>query len=85
MEDITTQFEECLRRHCRLVKPGSVNYAVALAELGLDSMATVALLVDVEKTFAIRFHDEMLVDDTFRTAGALRNAVELLLRERQTA
>ena len=85
MEDITTQFEECLRRHLRSAKLNAIDYDVELVQLGLDSMTAVAVLLDMEKTFAIRFHDEMLVDDTFRTAGALRNAVELLLRERQTA
>jgi acyl carrier protein len=85
MDDITTRFEQCLRRHLRLAKPDSINYNVELAQLGFDSMAAVALLVDMEKTFEIHFADEMLVDETFRTAGALKNAVQVLLRERQAS
>jgi acyl carrier protein len=79
MDDITTQFEQCLGRHLRLVKPDSISYDMELVQLGLDSMTAVALLMDMEKTFAIRFPDAMIVEDTFRTAGALKKAVELLL------
>jgi acyl carrier protein len=82
MDDITTQFEQCLRRHLRLVKPDSINYDVELVQLGLDSMTAVALLLDMEKTFNIRFPDDMIVEGTFRTARALKKAVQLL-RERQ--
>jgi acyl carrier protein len=78
MDAITTQFEQCLRRHLRLVKPDSINYDVELVQLGLDSMTAVALLVDLEKTFNIRFPDDMIVEGTFRTAEALKKAVQLL-------
>jgi len=84
MDDITTQFEECLRRHLRSEKPNPINYDVELVQLGLDSMTAVAVLLDFEKTFAIRFPDEMIAEDTFRTAGALKKAVQLLL-ERQAS
>jgi acyl carrier protein len=84
MDDITTQFEECLRRHLRSAKSASINYDVELAQLGLDSMTAVAVLLDMEKTFNIRFPDDMLVEGTFRTAGKLKEAVQLL-RERQAS
>ena len=84
MDDITTRFDQCLRRHLRLLKSGSIDDTVGLVQLGLDSMTAVALLMDMEKTFDIRFPDEMIVEDTFRTAGALKNAVRLL-RERKAS
>ncbi len=84
MDDITTRFEQCLRRHLRLLKSNSIGYTAELAQLGLDSMTAVALLLDVEKTFAIRFPDEMIAEETFRTAGSLIKAVRLLL-ERQAS
>ena len=84
MDDITTQFEEALRRHLRSVKPDAIDYNVELVQLGLDSMSAVAVLLEMEKTFNIRFPDEMLVEGTFRTAGKLKEAVQLL-RERQAA
>ena len=82
MDDITTQFDQCLRRHLRLAKPDSINYDMELAQLGLDSMTAVAVLLDMEKTFGIRFPDDMLVEGTFRTAGRLKEAVQQL-RERK--
>jgi Acyl carrier protein len=78
MDDITIQFEECLRRHLRSAKPTAINYEVELVQLGLDSMTAVAVLLDMEKTFGIRFPDDMLVEGTFRTAGRLKEAVQLL-------
>ena len=47
-------------------------------------MTAVAVLLDMEKTFDIRFPDDMLVEGTFRTAGKLKEAVQLL-RERQAS
>jgi acyl carrier protein len=84
MDDIAAQFDQCLRRHLRLVKPDSINYDMELVQLGLDSMTAVAVLLDMEKTFDIRFPDDMLVEGTFRTARRLKEAVQLL-RERQTS
>jgi len=82
MDNITTRFEQCLRRHLRLVKPDSVNYAVELVQLGLDLMTAVAILLDMEKTFNIRFPDDMLVEGTFRTAGRLKEAVQKLREQK---
>jgi acyl carrier protein len=84
MDDITTQFEDVLRRHLRSAKTEPIKYDVELAQLGLDSMTAVAVLLDMEKTFNIRFPDDMLVEGTFRTAGRLKEAVQML-RERQVA
>jgi acyl carrier protein len=44
----------------------------------------IALLLDIEKTFDIRFANNIIVENTFRTAGALNEAVQLLL-ERQAS
>jgi acyl carrier protein len=84
MEDITTQFEECLCRHLRSAKLKAINYDVELVQLGLDSMTAVAVLLDMEKTFKIRFPDEMLVEGTFRTAGRLKEAVQMLREQHAT-
>ncbi len=45
-------------------------------------MAAVALLLDMEKMFDIRFPDHMLVKGTFPTTGGLKKAVELLLQRK---
>ena len=77
MDDITTQFEEVLRRHLRSAKANAIKYDAELVQLGLDSMTAVAVLLDMEKTFNIRFPDDMLVEGTFRTAGKLKEAVQM--------
>ncbi len=82
MDDITAQFEEVLRRHLRSTK--AINYDTELAQLGMDSMTAVAVLLDMEKAFNIRFPDDMLVEGTFRTAGKLKESVQLV-RERKTS
>lgn len=49
-----------------------------LRELGLDSMHEIELLFAVEDTFGIQIPDELLVDSTFETAGALWSVIEKL-------
>ena len=82
MDDITAQFEEVLRRHLRTTK--AIDFDAELSQLGMDSMTAVAVLLDMEKAFNIRFPDEMLVEGTFRTAGRLKEAIQLL-RERKAS
>jgi len=84
MDDITARFDEVLRRHLRSAKSNDINYDIELVQLGLDSMTAVAVLLDMEKAFNIRFPDEMLVEGTFKTAGRLKEAVTTL-REQQAA
>ena len=45
-------------------------------------MTAVALLLDMEKMFDIRFPDDMLVEGTFRTAGGLKKTIELFLQRK---
>ena len=42
-----------------------------LAELGLDSIGSVALLLDLESELGIVFPDDSLVPETFRTIASL--------------
>ena len=43
-------------------------------------MTEVALFLDMEKMFDIRFPDDMLVEGTSRTAGGMKKAIELFLQ-----
>jgi acyl carrier protein len=47
----------------------------SLPELGLDSMGTVSVLVELEQAFSVTFSDELLVPDTFATPGNLWSAL----------
>jgi acyl carrier protein len=54
----------------------------SLRELGLDSLAAVDLLLDLEQTFGVVFPDAELTEETFRTAGNVADAVMRLTRAR---
>lgn len=71
------RFEEMLRRHLKYLEPGSdLNLDAELKPLGLDSMASLDLLFDIEDTFDVTLPDEYLNDRTFATGRSLKDAVE---------
>ncbi|MFG2607168.1 phosphopantetheine-binding protein [Streptomyces sp. NPDC048514] len=74
------QFETLLRAHLPLAAPDSaLSPDASLTDLGLDSLGTVGLLVDLEQEFGITVPDDALSGETFATAGALWGVVERLL------
>ena len=56
----------------------------SLRELGLDSLAAIDLLLDLEQTFGVVFPDEELTEETFRTAGNIAGAVARLTRSEES-
>ncbi|MEU8390108.1 phosphopantetheine-binding protein [Micromonospora sp. NPDC048843] len=48
-----------------------IDADLSLGSVGLDSMATVELLIRVEKTFGVTIPDELLTVQTFATPAAL--------------
>jgi acyl carrier protein len=50
-----------------------------LGKLGLDSMAAIDLLLDLEKEFQIQIPDSLLTAEAFATGGALAAAIQPLL------
>ncbi|MFD0399829.1 acyl carrier protein [Kitasatospora sp. NPDC059811] len=68
------EFEEILRRHLPMAD-GPVSADELLADLGLDSLAMVNLVMDLEEGMGISVPDERLVSETFKTAGAVWAAV----------
>jgi acyl carrier protein len=66
------QFESVLRAHVpNLVGNVPLEPHASLPDLGLDSLSTVALLVDIEETFGITIPDADLGPQTFATAEDL--------------
>jgi nodulation protein F len=66
------EFETVLRGHLPFLGPDEkITADLPLREMGLDSMGIVALLVDLEGAFDVRFHDDALVIEVFNTAGTL--------------
>lgn len=60
------------------VPPEQIGDDQPLDALGLDSLSSINLLLDLESTFGIAFPDEMLSPETLRTAGRIKAAIDRL-------
>jgi acyl carrier protein len=67
-------FDEVLRRHLPL-GDGPVDGSATLAHIGLDSLETVSLVMDLEETLEISIPDALLIPATFTSANALWAAI----------
>ena len=77
MDETIRIVTEVARRHINLGNVvGLKNPDVELKSLGLDSIELVAFLIDLEKTFRIKFPSEMIEAGTFRTPRTVAQAVE---------
>ncbi len=84
MSEWHESFETVLRPHLRyLAEDAPVNPHESLLALGVDSMGTVQILVDIEDAFGILFPDEMLTQETFRTPASLWQVLSALIAERR--
>lgn len=77
--EIPLPFQELLRPHLPYAAAGPLGAGDDLAALGLDSMAVVQLLSDIEAGFGVELPDEILDEATFATAGSLWAAVSALV------
>ena len=74
------QFEELVISFLPFLPHGTrLEADTSLRDYGLDSMGAVELLTAVENTFDVRFRDEALSLDTFRTPGVLWGELAKLL------
>lgn len=65
-------FEDAVRAHATLLGPDVVlSPRLRLVEHGLDSLATVSLLLDLEDRFGCTIPDEMLTVTMFATPADL--------------
>ncbi|WP_411102086.1 acyl carrier protein [Streptomyces sp. cmx-4-9] len=61
--------------------PADVDWdTVPLADLGLDSMSAIELVITIEDAFGVQFRDELLVRETFATFASLEGAVRGMVR-----
>jgi acyl carrier protein len=75
------QFDGILRSHLTLLPAGAeLSDDARLGSLGLDSLASIQLLVELEEAYAVSFPDERLTADTFSSPGALWAAVSSLAK-----
>jgi acyl carrier protein len=77
---VEERYTAVLRRHLRYLADGApLPAGASLRDLGLDSMAAVGLLLDLEDAFGMELPDASLTAGTFATAGTLWAAVRLLV------
>lgn len=73
------RFLALLRQHLVYVSDTeSIEIDDDLASLGLDSMAAIDLLLDLESEFGLRIPDDYLVPETFATPRKLWNTIQAL-------
>lgn len=76
---VTVEFEKLVRPYLPLLDDEAVLAPdTMLTDLGLDSLATVGLLMDLEEAFGVQFPDELLTGETFATAASLWGVVVTL-------
>ena len=81
MEDINKQLDAeaflgILYSHLKQIGDGdSLTMESNLYILGLDSMAAVNLLLELEEIFGVVFPDTFLTESTFETPMALKSAI----------
>ena len=85
MQDVNKQLDATaflgvLRNYLRQVGDGdTLTMESNLYELGLDSMAAVNLLLELEETYQVIFPDALLTESTFETPLALKSAIVSLV------
>lgn len=79
MNDWMNDYEPLLRPYLPLLgSERALSPEDRLSDLGLDSLGTVGLLIEMEDTFAVSIPDEFLTNATFDTAASLRLVIEAL-------
>lgn len=78
--NITPTLQEILRPKLRFLSPGSeVPMDEDLGKLGLDSMASIDLLMDIECQLGVQIPDELMTAETFATGNHLLAVIEALI------
>ena len=77
-------FEDLLRRHCRFVAPDEpIDPDQAWPVLGVDSFATLILILELEETFGVNIPDSLLTGTQFSTPGSMWATLGELLAEQR--
>ncbi|MFI6991742.1 phosphopantetheine-binding protein [Nonomuraea wenchangensis] len=77
-----SQFEELLRQAVPSLQSGAIDPAEDLQNAGLDSIASVELLLQIEAAYDIIIPDEALTQQTFTTPCTLWGVVAPLIGAR---
>ncbi len=70
-----------VRPHLKLLAAGDeLGEHQSLGEAGLDSMASIDLLLDLERTFGVTISDDDLTENSFATLAAVSKLVAQSMR-----
>jgi acyl carrier protein len=79
-DEISRKLEAVLRPHLRFLEGNAPLVPdQPLGELGLDSMAAVNLLLDLEQAFDVQIPDDLLSAETFETFASVEATFRPLL------
>lgn len=79
----TPEFEHLLRRHCHFVAPDEpVDPDLPLGALGVDSLAFLSLIVEIEARLSVAVPDAMLAEENDSPLGLWLLVSGLLERQR---
>ncbi len=81
MQETDTVIVDILRRRLPYAAVVDTFDGVPLADLGLDSMTAIDLVLDIEAALDVMFSDDVLVAETFETATSLQAVVDRLRAE----
>lgn len=75
------RFTKIVRKHLKYMKDGErLDPDADLRSLGLDSLAALTLLFGLEEELGVTLPDDLMVEHTFSTSGALAGAFDAALR-----
>jgi acyl carrier protein len=78
--DLSPKLQDILRPKLRFLAAGAVvPMDEDLGKLGLDSMASIDLLMEIEQQLGVQIPDELMTADTFATANHLLAVIEKLV------
>ncbi|WP_214324768.1 phosphopantetheine-binding protein [Nonomuraea sediminis] len=72
------QYRLLLLRHLPGVTAEQLLMDARLPDLGLDSLSTIQVLLEIEDEFMISIPDELMTLDTFSTVGSLYSVIREL-------
>lgn len=78
--DLASQLQDILRPHLRFLKAEEpVPMDEDLGRLGLDSMSSIDLLMEIESQLGVQIPDELMTADTFATGNHLLEVLQKLV------
>lgn len=71
------RLEAVVRPHLKFLKPeDSLAPEQSLGEAGLDSMASIDLLLDLEDAFGVSIEDDLLTENSFANLAEIQKLLE---------